>query len=127
MSYCEKEGKDVRIFLKEEEISQPSSIQFEKKPEKGVGMMKEDGNINWGCPCLGNNPTGPCGVEFREAFTCIIKHADDDAETKADKCGHLFSSMLECQAIYPEIYDTKAPPVKDDKDPLDTKESEGKD
>lgn len=35
------------------------------------GLIKENGEINWGCPCLGGMATGPCGQEFREAFSCF--------------------------------------------------------
>lgn len=36
-----------------------------------LGLILDNGDINWGCPCLGGMATGPCGQEFREAFSCF--------------------------------------------------------
>lgn len=32
----------------------------------------ETGEINWDCPCLGGMADGPCGVEFKAAFSCFV-------------------------------------------------------
>jgi intermembrane space import and assembly protein 40 len=32
----------------------------------------ETGEINWDCPCLGGMATGPCGEEFKAAFSCFV-------------------------------------------------------
>lgn len=32
----------------------------------------ETGEINWDCPCLGGMAHGPCGEEFRTAFSCFV-------------------------------------------------------
>jgi mitochondrial intermembrane space import and assembly protein 40 len=32
----------------------------------------ETGEINWDCPCLGGMAHGPCGPEFRAAFSCFV-------------------------------------------------------
>jgi hypothetical protein len=32
----------------------------------------ETGEIDWDCPCLGNAAKGPCGTEFKEAFSCFV-------------------------------------------------------
>lgn len=32
----------------------------------------ETGEINWDCPCLGGMATGPCGDEFKAAFSCFV-------------------------------------------------------
>ena len=72
MSYCkEASDKDKIIFLSEEDAKKPSTIEFEKPADEPVGLITKDGEINWGCPCLGNMPSGPCGAEFREAFSCF--------------------------------------------------------
>lgn len=39
--------------------------------EPAPGLILESGDINWNCPCLGGMATGPCGVEFRDAFSCF--------------------------------------------------------
>ena len=32
----------------------------------------ETGEINWDCPCLGGMAHGPCGEEFKAAFSCFV-------------------------------------------------------
>lgn len=32
----------------------------------------ETGEINWDCPCLGGMASGPCGEEFKAAFSCFV-------------------------------------------------------
>lgn len=36
-----------------------------------AGPIFPNGEINWDCPCLGGAAHGPCGTEFREAFSCF--------------------------------------------------------
>lgn len=38
---------------------------------KTVGPILPNGEINWECPCLGGAAHGPCGTEFRAAFSCF--------------------------------------------------------
>jgi intermembrane space import and assembly protein 40 len=51
--------------------------------EEGMGGLEEEagqqgafnpetGEINWDCPCLGGMAHGPCGEEFKEAFSCFV-------------------------------------------------------
>lgn len=58
------------MFLTPEDLSQPSGISI-PEDEDPPGLILPTGEINWSCPCLGGMATGPCGVEFREAFTCF--------------------------------------------------------
>lgn len=37
----------------------------------------ETGEINWDCPCLGGMAHGPCGDEFKAAFSCFV-HSQED-------------------------------------------------
>lgn len=37
----------------------------------------ETGEINWDCPCLGGMAHGPCGEEFKTAFSCFV-HSEED-------------------------------------------------
>ena len=71
MSFCKEEGKDKIIFISEEDAKQESSIEFSKPEEEPPSLVQKDGSINWGCPCIGSMAIGPCGVEFREAFSCF--------------------------------------------------------
>lgn len=70
MSYCKEYGKDKVIFVTKEDHSTPSTIELPKS-EPSPGLILPNGEINWNCPCLGGMATGPCGVEFREAFSCF--------------------------------------------------------
>lgn len=63
-------GKDTVIFATKEDHEQPSTVQL-PEPEKPPGLILPNGEINWNCPCLGGMATGPCGVEFRESFSCF--------------------------------------------------------
>merc|ERR1711994_541895 len=53
-------------------------------------------------PCLGGMPSGPCGVEFREAFSCF--HYSKE-EPKGVECLEQFQKMQDCMKDYPELYD----------------------
>lgn len=48
--------------------------------------------------------TGPCGVEFREAFSCFHYST---AEPKGSDCLEPFRQMSECMAQYPNVYGNK--------------------
>lgn len=63
-------GKDKIVFMTTEDLMKPSTITFPDE-EEPPGLILPNGEINWNCPCLGGMATGPCGVEFREAFSCF--------------------------------------------------------
>ncbi|KAF2358860.1 CHCH protein [Trinorchestia longiramus] len=100
MSYCKQEGKDKIIFMTEEDSNVPSSIKL-PDDEEPVGLVKEDGSLNWSCPCLGGMATGPCGVEFRDAFTCFHY---SEADPKGSDCLETFRTMSKCMGDYPGVY-----------------------
>ncbi|KAG7297326.1 hypothetical protein JYU34_019298 [Plutella xylostella] len=93
-------GKDVILIASAEELATPSKITL-PEPEPAPGLIHPDGSINWGCPCLGGMATGPCGPQFREAFTCFHY---SEAEPKGSECYEKFSVMQECMSNYPELY-----------------------
>ena len=64
-------GKDKIVFMTSEDLMKPSTINFPEEEDEAPGLVLPNGDINWECPCLGGMATGPCGVEFREAFTCF--------------------------------------------------------
>ncbi|GKT85987.1 mitochondrial intermembrane space import and assembly protein 40 [Colletotrichum tofieldiae] len=37
----------------------------------------ETGEINWDCPCLGGMADGPCGEEFKAAFSCFVYSTEE--------------------------------------------------
>ncbi|KAK0732193.1 hypothetical protein B0H67DRAFT_549808 [Lasiosphaeris hirsuta] len=61
----------------------------------------ETGEINWDCPCLGGMADGPCGDQFKAAFSCFVYSKD---EPKGIECIDKFQHMQDCFRQYPEIY-----------------------
>merc|ERR1712156_51158 len=107
MSYCKssgEDGKDKVIFLTEDDAAKPSKVELSDDEPADVprGLITESGEINWECPCLGGMPSGPCGVEFREAFSCF--HYSKE-EPKGVECLEQFQKMQDCMKDYPELYD----------------------
>lgn len=37
----------------------------------------ETGEINWDCPCLGGMAHGPCGEDFKAAFSCFVYSTEE--------------------------------------------------
>jgi hypothetical protein len=61
----------------------------------------ETGEINWDCSCLGGMAHGPCGPEFREAFSCFVF---SEQEPKGVDCVEKFKNMQDCFRRHPEVY-----------------------
>lgn len=70
----------------------------------------ETGEINWDCPCLGGMAHGPCGEDFKAAFSCFVF---SEAEPKGMDCIDKFQHMQDCFRKYPEIYGAE---LQDDED-----------
>lgn len=66
-----------------------------------LGLILPSGEINWNCPCLGGMASGPCGTQFKEAFSCF--HYSKE-EVKGSECIDQFRSMQECMQKFPELY-----------------------
>lgn len=109
MSECKSFGKDKVIFATKEDHAVPSTIELPPL-EPSPGLLLPNGEINWNCPCLGGMATGPCGVEFREAFSCFHY---SEAEPKGSDCYDAFQTMQECFAKYPTVYNQN---LDDDKE-----------
>ena len=45
---------------------------LEEEADQQGAFNPETGEINWDCPCLGGMAHGPCGEEFRAAFSCFV-------------------------------------------------------
>lgn len=124
MSSVRQEGKDTIIFATKEDHAAPSTAELVEEdpndPFEERGLILPNGEINWNCPCLGGMASGPCGTEFKDAFSCF--HYSKE-EVKGSDCLEQFRSMQECMQRYPELY-----PQEDDKSPSDTpKDSESTD
>lgn len=98
-----KEGKDTIIFESEKEYATPSKITL-PEVEPSPGLILPNGEINWNCPCLGGMATGPCGVEFRDAFSCFHYSSSDP---KGHECYDAFKVMQGCMSNYPSLYGSK--------------------
>ena len=102
MSYCQQIGKDKIIFATKEDHSKPSTVQLaDDSSIEPKGLILENGQINWNCPCLGGMASGPCGYQFREAFSCFHYSS---AETKGSDCIEKFAEMQECMNQFPNLY-----------------------
>ncbi|KAG1716396.1 hypothetical protein ID866_748 [Astraeus odoratus] len=84
--------------------SSDAPVQGENEPESAEGggaFNPETGEINWDCPCLGGMAHGPCGPEFREAFSCFVY---SDKEPKGIDCVEKFKAMQDCFRAHPDVY-----------------------
>lgn len=45
---------------------------LEGEADQQGAFNPETGEINWDCPCLGGMAHGPCGEEFKAAFSCFV-------------------------------------------------------
>lgn len=72
------------------------------EPQPGAAAYNpETGEINWDCPCLGGMAHGPCGTQFREAFSCFVF---SEQEPKGIDCVEKFKAMQDCFREHPEVY-----------------------
>ncbi|XP_008282028.1 coiled-coil-helix-coiled-coil-helix domain containing 4b isoform X2 [Stegastes partitus] len=105
MSSVREEGKDKIIFVTKEDHETPSSAELMEEdpndPYEDRGLILPSGEINWNCPCLGGMASGPCGTDFKDAFSCF--HYSKE-EVKGSDCLEQFRAMQECMQRYPELY-----------------------
>ncbi|KAJ7096232.1 hypothetical protein C8R44DRAFT_812484 [Mycena epipterygia] len=103
----------------EPEPAQETDGEADTGGDSGGGAFNpETGEINWDCPCLGGMAHGPCGPEFREAFSCFV-HSED--EPKGINCVEKFQGMQTCFREHPEVY---ASEIADDEE-AEAAEKEG--
>ena len=109
----EKEAESVSEENSTEKEATPAAEENSTEagavdPSAGPAYNPETGEINWDCPCLGGMAHGPCGEEFKTAFSCFIY---SEAEPKGVDCVEKFQGMQECFKKHPEVY---AEQLKDD-------------
>ncbi|KAK9476301.1 hypothetical protein V1514DRAFT_337270 [Lipomyces japonicus] len=73
----------------------------EEETEEYGAFNPKTGEINWDCPCLGGMAYGPCGDEFKAAFSCFVF---SESEPKGVNCISLFETMQGCFRKHPEVY-----------------------
>ncbi|MCJ1378706.1 Oxidoreductase [Xylographa soralifera] len=79
--------------------STPADLE-EEASQQGA-FNEETGEINWDCPCLGGMAHGPCGEEFRTAFSCFVY---SNEEPKGMDCIDRFKGMQDCFRQHPDVY-----------------------
>ena len=90
------------IFVTEDDHAVPSTVTLEEDDEEELeGLINANGEINWDCPCLQGMAYGPCGEQFKSAFSCFHY---SEADPKGSDCIPQFRDMQECFVKYPEIY-----------------------
>lgn len=76
--------------------------QLEEEADQQGAFNPETGEINWDCPCLGGMAHGPCGEEFKAAFSCFVYSTE---EPKGMDCidkfkyGHFASDNIEIGSL----------------------------
>ncbi|PWN96693.1 hypothetical protein FA09DRAFT_331169 [Tilletiopsis washingtonensis] len=83
-----------------EEAGEPLQA-LEAEASQQSAFDPETNTINWDCPCLGGMADGPCGEEFKLAFSCFVF---SEAEPKGIECVAKFQGMQDCFRRHPEIY-----------------------
>lgn len=64
---------DAQVVDPRQQQQQEGGLEGLEQEAKHEGAFNpETGEINWDCPCLGGMAYGPCGEEFREAFSCFV-------------------------------------------------------
>lgn len=94
-----------------------SPAALEEEAGQQGAFNPETGEINWDCPCLGGMAHGPCGEEFKTAFSCFVYSTE---EPKGMDCIEKFQGMQECFKQYPEIYGAELADDEDGAPPPDT-------
>lgn len=66
------------------ESTKPETLEEREQQASQEGAFNEEtGEIHWDCPCLGGMAHGPCGEQFRGAFSCFVY---SKAEPKGMDC-----------------------------------------
>ncbi|KXX72939.1 Mitochondrial intermembrane space import and assembly protein 40 [Madurella mycetomatis] len=95
-----------------EAAPEPGSPEaLEQEATQQGAFDPETGEINWDCPCLGGMAHGPCGEEFKAAFSCFVYSKE---EPKGMDCIDKFQHMQDCFRKYPEIYGSELADDDDD-------------
>ncbi|ERF73369.1 hypothetical protein EPUS_07203 [Endocarpon pusillum Z07020] len=79
--------------------SDPAELEEEASSEGAFNPVT--GEINWDCPCLGGMAHGPCGEQFRAAFSCFVF---SEEEPKGMDCIDKFKGMQDCFREHPDVY-----------------------
>ncbi|GBE81564.1 hypothetical protein SCP_0312930 [Sparassis crispa] len=95
----------------------PDASEGAEEASSGGAFNPETGEINWDCPCLGGMAHGPCGLQFREAFSCFVF---SEKEPKGIECIERFKAMQDCFREHPDVYGEDIMDDDDDDEDLAT-------
>lgn len=73
------------------EEAEKTPEQLEEEAGQQGAFNPETGEINFDCPCLGGMAHGPCGEEFKAAFSCFVY---SDQEPKGIECVDKFQYVV---------------------------------
>lgn len=96
-----EKGKSQTIHTGENSSINAESNVLDPEQEPQEAYDEKTGQINWDCPCLGGMADGPCGPEFKEAFSCFVF---SEADPKGMDCIEKFKIMQDCFRRHPEAY-----------------------
>lgn len=107
-----------------------SPEELEEEAGQEAAFNPETGEINWDCPCLGGMAHGPCGEEFKAAFSCFVYSSEEPkgidcidkfkyeltptyipASTSTDVCPFLFTTGA-CRTVSDSILTFMVPSWK---------------
>lgn len=71
------EMKTAQLEGEEGEEEEGDMEGLEEEADQQGAFNPETGEINWDCPCLGGMAHGPCGEEFKAAFSCFVYSNED--------------------------------------------------
>lgn len=80
---AQKKSAALEGGLNAEELQEEAGQQAAFNPETG--------EINWDCPCLGGMAHGPCGEDFKAAFSCFVY---SEEEPKGIECIDKFKYVI---------------------------------
>ncbi|KAG1737661.1 hypothetical protein EDB19DRAFT_1829440 [Suillus lakei] len=115
---AEETASETSVPLLEEDVDKtPPAAPVEAQSEEespGGAYNPVTGEINWDCPCLGGMAHGPCGPEFKEAFSCFVY---SEEEPKGINCVEKFKAMQTCFREHPDVYGDE---IMDDDDEVES-------
>ncbi|XP_061166320.1 mitochondrial intermembrane space import and assembly protein 40-like [Saccostrea echinata] len=132
MSYCREEGKDGKdriVFVTREEVSTPSQAMIAQEEEElydgPTGFVQPNGDLNFGCPCVGGLHAGPCGYEMREFLSCNYYNSKDKEDPRGQGCDEKLDTMMSCIQKHADYYREKmSGDDEEEEDPFTITENE---
>lgn len=73
-------------------------IQSKSKIYIILGAILPDGSINWDCPCIARDLTGPCGYQMRQALACYTEGA------ASPECREKHLELQDCLQSHAGLY-----------------------